>query len=450
MKLILSFSLTIATLFGAFSQDGEVIDKIVAQVGDNVVLLSDIQSQKIQALQAGVEITPEIDCQILEQLMYQYLLLNQAQLDSIIVTDAQVDSEMENKIRIIEQQIGGRQKLEEFYGKTVGQIKREFRPIIKDQLLSKEMERQMTSEISVTPRDVQKFYNSLHMDSIPLINSQLSFQQIVSYPEVTIEDKKRAFDNLTEIRNGIVRDGKTFSTQARIHSMDPGSAAQGGKIEATRGMMVPAFEAALFNIEIGDVSEVFESTYGYHILKLIDRKGDNYTVQHILIIPNFENDALEKAAYKLDSCYQLLKNGKITWDDAVAKFSNDDATRQNKGIITNPITGEQTWDMEDLSQVDQQIYLLTDAMEQGDVSEPNLYSNMMDRKQGIRIVRLMNRTAPHRANLEDDYSLIQKATQNDKRMKLISSWTQAKIGNAYIKIDDDYKDCQFQNNWISK
>ena len=288
------------------------------------------------------------------------------------------------------------------------------------------------------------------MDSIPLINSQLSFQQIVSYPEVTIEDKKRAFDNLTEIRNGIIRDGKTFSTQARIHSMDPGSAAQGGKIEATRGMMVPAFEAALFNIEIGDVSEVFESTYGYHILKLIDRKGDNYTVQHILIIPNFENDALEKAAYKLDSCYQLLKNGKITWDDAVAKFSNDDATRQNKGIITNPITGEQTWDMEDLSQVDQQIYLLTDAMEQGDVSEPNLYSNMMDRKQGIRIVRLMNRTAPHRANLEDDYSLIQKATQNDKRMKLISSWTQAKIGNAYIKIDDDYKDCQFQNNWISK
>lgn len=450
MKLVLSFSLTIATLFGAFSQDGEVIDKIVAQVGDNVVLLSDIQSQKIQALQAGVEITPEIDCQILEQLMYQYLLLNQAQLDSIIVTDAQVDSEMENKIRIIEQQIGGRQKLEEFYGKTVGQIKREFRPIIKDQLLSKEMERQMTSEISVTPRDVQKFYNSLPMDSIPLINSQLSFQQIVSYPEVTIEDKKRAFDNLTEIRNGIVRDGKTFSTQARIHSMDPGSAAQGGKIEATRGMMVPAFEAALFNIEIGDVSEVFESTYGYHILKLIDRKGDNYTVQHILIIPNFENDALEKAAYKLDSCYQLLKNGKITWDDAVAKFSNDDATRQNKGIITNPITGEQTWDMEDLSQVDQQIYLLTDAMEQGDVSEPNLYSNMMDRKQGIRIVRLMNRTAPHRANLEDDYSLIQKATQNDKRMKLISSWTQAKIGNAYIKIDDDYKDCQFQNNWISK
>ena len=450
MKLVLSFSFTLATLFGAFSQEGEVIDKIIAQVGDNVVLLSDIQSQKIQALQAGVEITPEIDCQILEQLMYQYLLLNQAQLDSIIISDAQVDAEMENKIRVIEQQIGGRQKLEEFYGKTVGQIKREFRPIIKDQLLSKEMERQMTSEISVTPRDVQKFYNSLPMDSIPLINSQLSFQQIVSYPEITIEDKKRAFDNLTEIRNGIVRDGKTFSTQARIHSMDPGSAAKGGEIEATRGMMVPAFEAALFNIEIGDISDVFESTYGYHILKLIDRKGDNYTVQHILIIPNFENTALEQAAFKLDSCYQLLKNGKITWDDAVLQFSNDEATKQNRGIITNPISGEQTWDMEDLNQVDQQIYLLTDAMEQGDVSEPNLYSNMIDRKQGVRIVRLMNRTTPHRANLEEDYSLVQKATLNDKRMKLISSWTQSKIANAYVKIDNDYKDCQFQNNWISK
>tara|TARA_R110002072_G_scaffold302060_2_gene483632 strand:- start:59209 stop:60561 length:1353 start_codon:yes stop_codon:yes gene_type:complete len=450
MKLILVFSFSLITIFTSFSQDGKVIDKIVAQVGDNVVLLSDIQAQKLQAIQGGVEITPGIECQILEQLMYQYLLLNQAQLDSIIITDEQVDAEMENKLRVIEQQIGSRQKLEEFYGKTVNQIKREFRPIIKDQLLSKEMERQMTSEISVTPRDVQNFYNSLPMDSIPLINSQLSFQQIVYYPEITVEDKKRAFDQLNEIRNAIIREGKSFSTQARIHSMDPGSATKGGEMTATRGMMVPAFEATVFNTAIGDVSDVFETTYGYHILKLLDRKGDNYTVQHILIIPNFENDAIEKAAYKLDSCYQLLKTGKITWDEAVTQFSNDDATRQNRGIITNPITGEQTWDMEDLNRVDQQIYLLTDAMDKGDVSEPNLYTNVMDRKQGVRIVRLMNRTAPHKANLDDDYTLIQRATENDKRMKHIETWTQQKISNAYIKIDEEYQKCEFQNTWISK
>ncbi len=449
MRLLLTFSLTLALATSVFSQ-GETIDKIVAQVGDNIVLLSDIQAQKLQALQGGIELTPEIDCQILEQLMYQYLLLNQAQLDSIEITDAQVDAEMENKLRVIEQQIGGRQKLEEFYGKTVAQIKREFRPIIKDQLLSKEMERQMTSEISITPRDVQNFYNSLPMDSIPLINSQLSFQQIVFYPEVTVEDKQRAFDDLQNIRNAIVRDGKSFSTQARIHSMDPGSARLGGEIEGTRGMMVPTFEATIFNMEIDDVSDVFESPYGYHIIKLIDRKGDNYKVKHILIIPNFENDALENASVRIDSCYNLLKEGQITWEKAVIEFSNDEATRLNKGIITNPITGEQTWDMEDLNQVDQQIYLLTDAMEQGDISQPNLYMNQIERKQGVRIVRLMKRTAPHRANLKDDYSLIQRATMNDKRTKLIESWTQSKISNAYIKIDDEYKNCQFQNEWISK
>jgi len=450
MKLLLSFSIFLLSFSSLFAQEDKSIDKIVAQVGDNIVLKSDIQAQKLQAIQAGIEITPEIDCQILEELMYQFLLLNQAQLDSIIISDAQVDAEMESKLRVIEQQIGSRQKLEEFYGKSVTQIKREFRPIIRDQLLAKEMERQLTSELSLTPREVENFFKLIPMDSIPLINSQLSFQQIVAYPAITADDKQRAFDQLVEIRKNIIQNGKSFSTQARIHSMDPGSAKEGGEITATRGMMVPAFESSLFKLEVGDVSEVFETTYGYHIVKLIDRKGDNYTVQHILIIPTFANDALEKAAYRIDSCYQRLKSGDISWDEAVLLYSNDEMTKQNRGVITNPITGEQTWDMEDLSQVDQQIYLITDAMEKGDISEPNLYTNFMERKQGVRIVRLMNRTTPHRANLEDDYALIQRAAENDKKMKLIQDWTQAKIQNAYIKIDDNYKDCQFKNEWIKQ
>ena len=449
MKLILTFSLVLFSFNLSFSQE-KVIDKIVAQVGDNIVLLSDIQAQKIQALQAGMTMSPALDCQILEELMFQYLLLNQAQLDSIIISDSQVDAEMESKLRTIEQQIGSREKLEEFYGKSVSQIKREFRPIIKDQLLSKEMERQLTGEVSVTPREVEKFFNSMPVDSIPLISSQLSFQQIVSYPEITPDDKKRSYDELVEIRKAIVRDGKSFATQARIHSMDPGSAKEGGKISATRGMMVPAFEAAVFNLEIGDVSEVFESTYGYHILTLVDRKGENYTVRHILLIPNFDNSALEKAAVKLDSCYQLLKSNEILWNDAVLQFSNDETTKQNQGIITNPITGEQTWSMEDLSQVDQQIYLLTDQLEKGEVSQPNLYTNLIERNQGVRIVRLKERTSPHRANLNDDYALIQRAAMNEKRIRIVQEWTQEKIKNAYVKIDDEYKNCDFRNEWVSQ
>lgn len=447
MRLLLAISITLLMSNFTFGQ-GTTIDKVVAQVGDNVILLSEIQAQKLQAIQAGMEITPEIDCQILEEIMFQYLLLNQAKLDSIEMPDSQVDAEMENRIRVIENQIGGRQKMEEFYGKSVTQIKKEFRPIIRDQLLAKEMERQITSEISVTPREVDKFYKTIPVDSIPLINAQLSFQQIVHYPEITPDDKKRAFDELNEIRTGIMENGKSFSTQARIHSMDPGSAREGGKIEATRGMMVPQFEAAVFNLQPGQVSDVFESDYGYHIVKLTERKGDDYTCQHILIIPEFANNALEASALKLDSCYNRLKANEITWDEAVQLYSNDEATVQNKGIITNPITGEQTWDMEDLNQVDQQIYLLTDRMEKGDISQPNLYSNMFERKQGVRIVRLMDRTTPHRANLKDDYSLIKRAAESDKQQKTMNTWITSKIANAYIRIDEDYKNCDFKNEWL--
>jgi peptidyl-prolyl cis-trans isomerase SurA len=448
LKLICSIAVFSSTY--SFAQPANsVVDKIAAQVGDNIILLSEIQAQKLQAIQAKVEITPQMDCEILEELMFQELLINQAKLDSLVITDQQVDAEMENRLRVIEEQIGGRAKMEAFYGKTATEIKEEFRPIILDRLLAEEMERNITLDITVTPKEVQDFYAKIPIDSIPLINSQLSFQQIVLYPAVTKEDKKLAYDKLTDIRNGITT-GKSFDTQARIHSMDPGSASQGGKIEASRGMMVPSFEAALFSLNVGGVSEVFETTYGYHIVKLLDRKGDDYWCQHILIVPEYSSTALEKAAIKMDSCYKLLTTKKITWDEAVVRYSNDEMTKQNKGIITNPITGEQTWDMEDLNQVDQQIFLLTDNLEKGDVTQPNLYVNIYDRQQGVRIVRLMDRTEPHRANLKDDYALIKRAAENDKKQRTIAKWTQSKIGNAYIRIDDSFKNCNFKNKWVSK
>jgi peptidyl-prolyl cis-trans isomerase SurA len=374
-------------------------------------------------------------------------LVNQAKLDSLVISDEQVDAEMENRIRVIENKIGSRQEMEVFYGKTVNEIKDEFRMVIKDKLLADEMERTITKDISLTPKEVQSFYATIPEDSIPLINSQLSFQQIVHYPAVTNEDKKRAYEKLIEIRKNISA-GKSFETQARIHSMDPGSANDGGKIEASRGMMVPQFEAAVFSLATGDISDVFETTYGYHIVKLVSRKGDDYICRHILITPEFNAQQLAKASALMDSCFAQLNSNKITWNDAVIRYSNDEATMQNKGIITNPITGEQTWDMEDLNQVDQQIFLITNTMEKGDISQPNLYMNIFDHKQGIRIVRLMNRTEPHRANLKQDYALIKRAAENDKKQRIISNWIKGKINNAYIRIDDEFKNCAFKNDWI--
>ncbi len=450
MNKILSISFCLLSIVCFAQPSGKVVNKVVAQVGDNIILLSDIENQKLQAVQAGVETTREMECAILEELMMGELLINQAKLDSLVVSDEQVDAEMENRLRIIESKIGSRQKLEEFYGKTINQIKEEFREQIKDKILAQEMQQKIVADVTVTPKEVAEFFKSLPKDSIPYINMKLSFQQIVNYPSITKADKLRAFNELKEIRESIVVGGKSFDTQARINSDDPGSAPQGGKIEASRGMMVPQFEATVFKLKVGEISEIIETTYGYHIIKLVTRKGDDYVVQHILKMPEFSPDAINQSALKMDSCYQLLKENKITWDDAVIRFSNDDLTKQNKGIITNPITGDQTWDMEDLNQVDQQIYLLTDAMEKGDYTSPNLYVDIYERKQGIRIVRLMERYQPHVANLKDDYSLIKSAAENDKKQRIITEWTNSKIGNAYIRIDKQFSGCEFKSNWITK
>jgi len=434
-----------------FSQEkGIVVDKIVAQIGNQIILMSDVESQKQQATQSGLDPLKVNSCEILEQLMANELLLDQALLDSISVSDEQVDAEMENRLRLLEEKFGSREKLETFYGETTSKIKDKFRIQIRNKILTQEMERKLVQNISITPKDVSTFFKSIPKDSIPFINMKLSFQQIVYYPKITKEDKKRAYDILSEVRTAIIDNGKSFETQARINSDDPGSASKGGKIEASAGMMVPQFESTVFQLKVGEISEIIESPYGYHIIKLISRKGQDYTCLHILKIPEYSPDAINDAANRMDTCYQLLKENKITWKDAVLRFSNDESTKQNQGIITNPITGDQTWDMEDLNQVDQQIYVLTEMMEKGDYTKPNLYIDIYERKQGFRIVRLSERYSPHIANLQDDYSLIKRATENDKKQKIIQNWIKSKIGNAYIRIDDEYKNCNFSNNWILK
>jgi peptidyl-prolyl cis-trans isomerase SurA len=446
MRILLSTLIILYSFSNSFSQKSITVDKIIAQIGENVILKSDIETQKNQLKNENVKIDSTSHCSILESLLIQNLLLNQAEIDSIKISDNQVDSEMENRIRVIENQIGGRQKMEEFYKKTTTQIKNEFRPIIKKRLMTEEMQRQISNGITISPKEIENYFKSLQTDSIPLINSKLSFQQIVVFPEITKEDKQNAIDKLKEIRGKII-EGKSFESQARIHSQDPGSAAQGGKITASRGMMVAPFEATAFSLKEGEISDVFETDYGYHIIQLIDRKGDDYTCRHILIVPEFNNISLSKASTQIEECYKKLKENQLTWDQAVSAFSNDVNTKQNKGIISNPITGENTWSMEELNQVDQQIYLLTDALEKGDITKPSMYFDMNEKKQGIRIVRLADRSLPHRANLKDDYTLIQKACEHSKKELVFSKWINDKINNAFIRIDEDFSPCKFKYNW---
>lgn len=439
--------LCVITSISAFGQR-KIIDKIIGQVGDNQILLSDIETQKHQAKLSEIPVDENFECETLEELLYQNLLLLQAEIDSVTIPDAQVDAEMENRIRVIEQQIGGRQKLEEFYGKSVNQIKVEFRDAIKKRMLVERMEEDITGDLHVTPDEVKTYFQSIPFDSLPLISTEIKLQQLTVFPEITNEDKLNARKKLQGILDDIRVNGKSFESMARIHSEDPGSASKGGIMEATVGMMVPAFENVVMALQEGQVSDIFETEYGYHIAKLLKRNGNDYICSHILIIPTFSREQLIASNNQIEEAYQKLKRNEVTWDDAVLKYSNDVNTRLNKGIITNPYSGEQYWKMEDLNQIDQQMFLLIDKMQIGDFSAPTLYFDINERKQGIRIVRVMDKTKPHRANLDDDYGMIQNATTAWKKQVIISKWVESKRHNAYIRIDDEYKNCELLEKWI--
>lgn len=449
---ILTLCFVLFQSFG-FSQ-AKLIDKVVAQVGDNIVLYSEIQGQKQLAIQNGTPEDQINECEMLEQMLYSFLLVNQAELDSVVISDGQVDAEMENRLRVIENQMknakdenGKPITIESFYGKTKLQIKEEFRKTIKQRMQGQEIERGITSKIDVSPLEVEKFFNQIPTDSLPYINSQLTFQQITVFPVITKADKQLALNKLTDIRKQIVVYKKDFQSMARIHSMDPGSAKLGGRIEATRGMMVKPFEATAYSLKAGEISEVFETEYGYHIMQLLERKGDDYVANHILIIPEFSLDSLDAAHKRIEKCYQELKQNKITWEEAVKIYSNDPNTKENKGYITNPINGEIKWSIEQVNEVDPMMFQLTNGTEEKEVTMPSMYYDFNERKEGIRIVRVAERTKPHVGNLKDDYTLFRNVALEDKKQKAIAAWTKSKISSAYIRIDDMYKSCKFSYQW---
>ena len=446
IKQILIFTLIFV---GSINANAQIIDKIVAQVGDEIIMLSDIQQQKLQMIQDGQNVSNATDCQILESVLYQKLLINQAQIDSLEVSDDMVNGEMEQRIRYFEEQIGGREELEKFYGKSVAQIKAEFFTTIKKRMLSEMMEDKITENMIITPKDVKTFYNELPKDSIPYINSKISVGQVVIYPEITADDKGKAKIELESYRNQILSKQKRFETIATLRSNDPGSRIKGGDLGwQKRGTMVPEFEAALFSLKPNEISPVFETQYGYHIIEMLERKGDNYHVRHILITAKSSNKAFENAAIKLDQLYKDVKSDKLSFEKAAELHSTDEKSKNNGGKIVNPYTNDYFWDIQNINEIDPQMYRIIDRMKIGDISSPSLYDNMYEQKSGVRIVKLLNKTKPHQANLKDDYQLIQNACSQSKKQAIIKKWVQSKISGAYVRLDKDYFGCNFEYKWI--
>jgi peptidyl-prolyl cis-trans isomerase SurA len=427
------------------AQEKVVIDQVVAVVGNSAILRSDLHNQRRQLESQGITFGSTAFCELLDEMLYQKLLFNQAVIDSIEVSDSQVEQVLERRLRFFIQQIGSREQLEAYYGKSIEELKDEFRPLVREQELSQLMEAQITKNMRVTPSEVRNFYNSLPPDSIPTVESELEMAQIVIKPPVEadeIEDVKR---RLNEFRDRILK-GENFSTLAILYSEDPGSARKGGELGFYgRGELYPEFEATAFSLRPGEISEIIETEAGYHILQLIERRGEQINVRHILIRPKISPLQLTKARNKLDSIRQLIQDGEMTFAEAALKFS-DDPGRINEGVMINPYTNTTRFKMDE---IEQSLFFTVDRLNQGDVSAP-VPMMTEEGQQAFRIIKLINRIDAHPATMDGDYDFIQQLAMNKKRMQAVQSWIKSKLGSTYISINDDFKDCSFSIPWAGR
>ncbi|HET6244930.1 MAG: peptidylprolyl isomerase [Bacteroidetes bacterium] len=422
----------------------KVIDQVIAVVGGNIVLKSELENQlhqvKSQEIPNG---SPEVDrCELLEEILFQKLLLNQAVLDSIVISDSQVESEMDRRLRYFIQQIGSEKKLEEYYGKSLSAIKEEFRKLIKDQLLVQQVQSSITSKTTITPSEVKAFFNRIPKDSIPLVSSEIEVAQIVAQPKISEEAKAEAKEKIQAIRERVIK-GEKFSTLAVLYSEDPGSSKKGGELGfVDRGSFVPEFEAVAFKLKEGAVSPVIETQYGFHFMELIERRGEQINIRHILIAPKISNEDLRIARNFLDSIRTLILNiDTLDFAEAAALYSDDKETKFNGGLLLNPQTGTTSFEAD---QLEPSLFFTIDKLKIGEISNPVLMQ-IPGGKQAYRLLYLKKRTEPHKANLKEDYQKIQEAALNEKKQQVVQVWIDKKLANTYFKLNDEYKSCNFES-----
>lgn len=459
-SLMLSLAL-FALVMGAIAQETnvQVIDKVVAVVGKNIILQSDVESQYLQyRMQGTVEgSSKDIHCAILEELLFQKLMLNQAEMDSLTVTDAEVEGELDRRISELVGRAGSQDRLETIFNKTMAQIKDELRRLVREKSLQDRVRANILEGVVVTPAEVRAFFNSLPEDSIPMVDTQYQIAQIVKRPPISVDEKLAVKEQLYQIRRRILDGESTFATMAVLYSEDPGSSRRGGELGFTgRGEFAPEFENVAFNLREGEISEVVETQFGFHIIQLIERRDDYVNCRHILITPKVPVEALERAQHELDSAARLIREGTLTFEEACRRFSDDDS-RTNGGYIVNPIMGGYNIGLQDIQELEnyngfqefKNLAFVINRLGEGVVSDP-LPMTTSDNKDAFRLVMVKKVTPAHKANLNDDYALIQGWALNKKNQDVISAWIMNQARRAFIRIDEDFSDCDFQFEWVPK
>ncbi|OCX52360.1 peptidylprolyl isomerase [Mucilaginibacter sp. PPCGB 2223] len=444
------FGLTLFILFTTLTlvnAQYKTLDKIAAVVGGGIILQSDIESQYASYLAQGNTPNPAIKCYVLQQLLTQKLLAQQAVIDSVTVNDDDVDNEVDRRMRAMIQRAGGQDRLEQFLGRPVIQYKDEIRPEQKEQMIAEKMRQKITEKVNVTPYDVKRYYESIPKDSLPSYNKEVEIGQISFVPKLTAEEKQFYRTKAEELL-ARVKKGEDFGNLARLYSQDPGSAPDGGDLGfADRSGYVKEFAAMAFKLKAGEVSPVFETDFGFHFLQVIERRGEQVHVRHILIRPELTQTAINRAKAKADSIYDLMiHNKKIDFSAAAGFYSDDKDTKYNGGMMLNNENVQSRTTYIPTDKLDPQMALIVDTLKVGEISKPAFFTSQ-DGKKDYKILYLRSKTDAHKANLTQDFPKLKELAYQDKVNRVVSEWFEKRRKDTYVRIDPEFQTCPQLKTW---
>ncbi len=429
----------------ADDKSGSVIDEVVWVVGDEAILKSDIEVHKISMEMEGKTLTEEEACQIPEELALQKLFLHQAAIDSIEVSEAEINQGVEQRINywIQDPRVGSKERLEAMQKKTITQLRQEMHDEYKNQMLTQRMQQKLVENLKVSPAEVRAYFKNLPEDSLPQIPTQVEVQLLTLTPRIAPEEINRVKDQLREYTERVTKGETSFATLARFYSEDPGSARQGGELGYTgRGMLDPAFAAVAFNLtDPKKISKIVETEFGFHIIQLIDRRGEKINCRHILLKPNISQEAVEETKIRLDSVAKEIRNGKYTFETAVAYVSDDKGTRSNNGLMVNASENAQTsrFKMKDLPS---EVARVVEGMKVGDVSDAFEMTNSKGKKV-VALVKLKDRLDAHRATITEDFQAMKDIVLAQRRAETLKKWVADKIKDTYVRMSPEYENCKF-------
>lgn len=454
MKKVLSVLwLACCACFSAMAQDN-VIDEIVWVVGDDAILRSDIETQRLYMLNEGQRFDGDPYCVIPEQLAIQKLYLNQAKIDSITANENQVIQSVDQWMNMAVNQMGSREKLEEYMGKKFSQIKEERKETVREQQIVQQMQQKLIGEIKLTPAEIRKYFNQLPQDSLPTIPTTVEVQIVTMEPRIPFEETDAIKARLREFTEQVNTGKMEFSTLARLYSEDPGSSVRGGELGfMSKTQLLPEFANVAFNLKDPKrVSQIVQTEYGYHIIQLIEKRGDRINCRHILLKPKVSEKELTEATTRMDSLYNDLKAEKFSFDEAATFVSADKDTRNNKGLMVNQNYessnyGTPKFEMQELPQ---EIGKVVYQMQVGDISKP--FTMLTDKqKEVVAIVKLKARVEGHKANLADDFQAMKQLVESRKREELLNDWIRKKQKTTYVRISEGWRNCDFKYpGWVKE